>query len=66
MRNKQLAEIMQLVEKDAQTPSYVKDLRKEQGEDIKMNNFNKFEPVGSFQWFSLGKYLGQIQRVQGD
>ena len=57
---------MQLVEKDAQTPSYVKDLRKEQGEDIKMNNFNKFEPVGSFQWFSLGKYLGQIQRVQGD
>lgn len=31
-----------------------------------MNNFNKFEPVGSFEWFSLGKYLGQIQRVEGD
>lgn len=42
IRNKQLADIMELMEKDAETPGYVKDLRKIQGEDIKMNNFGKF------------------------
>lgn len=66
IRNKQLAEIMEMIEKDAETPAYVKDLRKMQGEDIKVNNFNRFEPVGGFEWFSLGKYLGQIRREDGE
>ena len=60
-KERQLEDIIEMMEMETETPGYVREIRANSGEDIKSNNFGKMEAVGEFQQIDVREYLEEIE-----